>query len=63
MPSAMSFAFGFAGDDIEHDDHDMLDDEAAAEVSEKASQPLLPPKMHTLSDLVSPGRTRPQPCS
>ena len=54
----MSFAFGFAGDDIEADDADMLAGADAGEVVGKASQPLIQPKMHTLSDLVSSGRTR-----
>lgn len=55
----MSFAFGFAGDDIEDDDHDMLDDGVKGEALGPSSQPLLAPKMLTLSDLVSPEYTRP----
>ncbi|ETN36891.1 uncharacterized protein HMPREF1541_07878 [Cyphellophora europaea CBS 101466] len=49
----MSFAFGFAGDDIEADDHDMLDAEPEGEASAKAAQDLVLPKMHTLADLLS----------
>ena len=49
----MSFAFGFAGDDIDDDDHDMLGDEPSEEGAAKTAQSLLLPKMHTLSDLVS----------
>lgn len=54
----MSFAFGFAGDDIEDDGVDMVDASSSGEVSAKPSSSLVQPKMHALSDLVSPGRTR-----
>lgn len=49
----MSFAFGFAGDDIDDDDHDMLDAEPSGEGVAKTAPSLLLPKMHALSDLVS----------
>lgn len=60
----MSFAFGFAGDDIDDDDHDMLGDEPSGAAAAKTVQSLLLPKMHPLSDLVSPHVPRRcSPCS
>jgi hypothetical protein len=49
----MSFTFGFGGDDVDEDGHDMLDDPQLVRVPSKHSNSLLPAQMHTLTEMVS----------
>lgn len=49
----MSFAFGFAGDDIESDGEAADLTDSIAKINIVQSPPSIPPKQHTLRDLVS----------
>lgn len=49
----MSFAFGFAGDDIESDDEAGYLTDSLAKINIEQSPPSIVPKRHSLQDLVS----------
>ena len=52
----MSFAFGFSGDDIDGDDEGIQNEVSADAGVSRAADPqdLVKPKLHSLSELVSP---------
>jgi hypothetical protein len=54
----MSFTFGFGGDDVDDDGHDVLDDPQLVRVPSKHSHSLLPAQMHTPTEMVSTHLTR-----